>query len=101
MPAVVDKLDDKVNAAYRGWPDRLYLIGKDGKVKYQARRGPMGAVAREAEIALREHFGVTEGEFVTKSRDAKFLLSRDLLRTGGEKESADKKPTEGNQRIRR
>lgn len=40
MPALVDKLDDKVNKAYRGWPDRLYLVGKDGKLAYAGGRGP-------------------------------------------------------------
>ena len=42
MPALIDGLDDKVNKAYGGWPDRLYLIGKDGKVAYAGKRGPFG-----------------------------------------------------------
>ena len=40
IPAIVDKLDDKVNQAYGGWPDRLYLIDKDGKIAYAGGRGP-------------------------------------------------------------
>lgn len=40
MPAVVDKLDDKANKDYGGWPDRLYLVGKDGKLAYAGGRGP-------------------------------------------------------------
>ena len=40
MPAILDKLDDKVNKAYKGWPDRLYLVGVDGKLKHAGGRGP-------------------------------------------------------------
>ena len=40
MPALLDKMDDKVNAAYKGWPDRLYLVGTDGKLAYAGGRGP-------------------------------------------------------------
>ncbi len=42
MPALVDRVDDKVGKAYGGWPDRLYLVGKDGKVAYAGARGPQG-----------------------------------------------------------
>lgn len=40
IPAVVDRLDDEVNQAYGGWPDRLYLVGKDGRIAYAGGRGP-------------------------------------------------------------
>lgn len=42
MPALIDRLDDKVNQAYQALPDRLYLIGKDGKVAFAGERGPRG-----------------------------------------------------------
>lgn len=42
MPALIDGLDDKVGRAYGGWPDRLYVIGIDGKVEYAGARGPAG-----------------------------------------------------------
>jgi len=42
IPAVVDRIDDKANNAYRGWPDRLFLVGKDGKMAYSGGRGPGG-----------------------------------------------------------
>lgn len=42
MPALVDRIDDKVSKAYGGWPDRLYVIGKDGKVVFAGARGPQG-----------------------------------------------------------
>ena len=42
MPALIDRVDDKVSLAYAAWPDRLYLIGKDGRVVYAGDRGPQG-----------------------------------------------------------
>jgi len=52
IPAVVDKIDDKVNQAYGGWPDRLYLVGKDGKIAYAGGRGPGGFHPEELERAI-------------------------------------------------
>ncbi len=40
IPALVDTLDDAANRAYDAWPDRLYLIGRDGRVAYQGGPGP-------------------------------------------------------------
>lgn len=42
IPALVDQVGDGVEAAYTGWPDRLYLIGVDGKVKLKSAPGPFG-----------------------------------------------------------
>jgi type I thyroxine 5'-deiodinase len=53
MPAVVDGIDDKVNQAYGGWPDRLYLVGKDGTIAYAGGRGPFFFSPDELESAIR------------------------------------------------
>ena len=42
MPAVVDGMDDAVNRSYQGHPDRLYLVGRDGMIRYAGERGPRG-----------------------------------------------------------
>ena len=42
LPALVDGVGDGVEAAYSGWPDRLYMIGRDGKVKFKSPPGPFG-----------------------------------------------------------
>jgi hypothetical protein len=42
IPALVDGVGDGVEAAYTGWPDRLYLIGRDGSVKFKSSPGPYG-----------------------------------------------------------
>lgn len=55
IPILIDGMDDKVEAAYQGWPDRIYIVGKDGIIAYQGGKGPAGfdpAAARKA-LALR------------------------------------------------
>jgi hypothetical protein len=42
IPALIDGLGDGVEAAYTGWPDRLYLIGRDGRVQFKSPPGPFG-----------------------------------------------------------
>lgn len=42
MPALVDRVDDEVGRTWAGWPDRLFVVGKDGKVAYAGARGPFG-----------------------------------------------------------
>jgi hypothetical protein len=40
FPVAVDELDDRVALAYGGWPERLYLVGRDGRIAYQGGPGP-------------------------------------------------------------
>ena len=54
LPAVVDRFDDATEKAYTGWPDRLYLIGADGRVAYKSNPGPFGFKPDQLEAALRE-----------------------------------------------
>ena len=42
IPTLLDDVDDAVGSAYGGWPDRLYLIGRDGRVAFQGEVGPDG-----------------------------------------------------------
>lgn len=52
IPAVLDTFDNSTERAYTGWPDRLYLIGKDGRVVYKSRPGPFGFRPAELRAAL-------------------------------------------------
>ena len=52
IPALVDNFDDATDTAYSGWPDRLYLIDRDGKVAYKSRPGPFGFKPTELEQAI-------------------------------------------------
>jgi Iodothyronine deiodinase len=50
---VIDGIDDKVGLTYAAWPDRLYLVGADGKLAYCGDRGPRGFLPDELEKAIR------------------------------------------------
>lgn len=52
LPVLVDGMDDAVASAYGGWPDRLYLIGSDGRVAFQGEEGPFGFRPEELEAAI-------------------------------------------------
>lgn len=54
MPIVVDGVDNAVGSAYGGWPDRLYLIRRDGRIAFQSEEGPFGFKPEELERAI-EH----------------------------------------------
>ena len=42
FPALLDGFDNRVETAYTGWPDRLYLVAQGGRVLYKSRPGPFG-----------------------------------------------------------
>jgi Iodothyronine deiodinase len=52
LPALVDNFDDSTDTAYTGWPDRLYVIDRGGRVAYKSAPGPFGFKPAEMEQAL-------------------------------------------------
>ncbi len=52
IPILLDDVDDAVASAYGGWPDRLYLIGRDGRIAFQGERGPDGFKPEELAAAI-------------------------------------------------
>ena len=42
IPTLVDDMNDTVAKAYKAWPDRVFLVRKDGKLSVAAKRGPWG-----------------------------------------------------------
>ena len=52
MPMVFDRLDNAVASAYGGWPDRLYLVSRDGRIAFQGGEGPFGFKPEELEQAI-------------------------------------------------
>ena len=57
LPAVVDEIDDHVADAYDALPDRLYLVGRDGRIAYRGGPGPFGFSPDELEEAIRQELG--------------------------------------------
>ena len=56
-PALVDEMDDAVSKAYAAMPERLYLIGEDGRIAYKGGLGPMFFRPLEWEQAILDHLG--------------------------------------------
>lgn len=42
IPAVVDDMNNSTERAYTGWPDRIYLIDRNGRVVLKTKPGPFG-----------------------------------------------------------
>ncbi len=42
IPCLVDTIDNQVQKIYKGWPDRVFLVRKDGRLGVAAGRGPWG-----------------------------------------------------------
>ena len=57
IPALIDGMDNKVGTAYAGFPDRIYIVGKDAKIAYKGEKGPKGFKPEEAEAALKKLLG--------------------------------------------
>jgi type I thyroxine 5'-deiodinase len=57
IPTLVDDLDNSTDLKYYALPDRLYLIGRDGRVAYRGGPGPFGFVAAELEDAIVKYLG--------------------------------------------
>jgi type I thyroxine 5'-deiodinase len=54
FPALVDQFDNSTEKAYTGWPDRIYLIDVNGRIRYKSRPGPFGFKPQELSAALEE-----------------------------------------------
>lgn len=52
IPALIDSIENSVEQQYTGWPDRLYLIGSDGRVKFKTEPGPFGFDSKKLQTAL-------------------------------------------------
>ena len=42
VPALLDEFGNSTEGAYTAWPDRLYLIDRNGRVAYKSQPGPFG-----------------------------------------------------------
>jgi len=52
IPVIVDGIDNKTNDDYKAWPDRLYIVDKNGKIMYKGDKGPRGYKPLEMVEAL-------------------------------------------------
>ena len=52
IPALLDGIDNKTERAYTGWPDRIYVIGTDGRIVHKSAPGPFGFSTSDLEQTL-------------------------------------------------
>jgi hypothetical protein len=57
MPPLVDEMDDAAEQAYCALPERLYLVGADGRIVYKGGVGPMFFRPSEWEAAIERYLG--------------------------------------------
>ena len=60
IPTLIDDMENSTDRKYYALPDRLYLIGRDGKVAYRGGPGPFGFVAAELESAIEQYLHAAE-----------------------------------------
>ncbi len=56
IPAVVDNIANTTEEAYTAWPDRFYVIDRDGRVIYKSKPGPFGFKPAAVQKALQGLF---------------------------------------------
>ena len=59
FPAVLDEFGNSTEAAYTGWPDRLYLIDASGKIVFKSKPGPFGFKPADLATALKKLPGIS------------------------------------------
>ena len=57
IPAILDGIENKTERAYTGWPDRLYMIGTNGRVAFKSDPGPYGFSTQGLQQALERAAG--------------------------------------------
>ena len=52
MPTLVDGMDNAAFEAFSAWPERIYIVDKDGKIHYRGGHGPWDFKPAEARLSL-------------------------------------------------
>jgi hypothetical protein len=68
MPMVVDGVDNAVASAYGGWPDRLYLVERDGVIAFQGGEGPFEFKPEALERAIEREVAVVAANTALRCR---------------------------------
>lgn len=61
IPVLLDGPDNEVARQYGGFPDRLYLIGTDGRVVFQGAEGPFGFKPEQLAAAIERYLAPSSG----------------------------------------
>ena len=71
LPILLDDMEDTAERAYSGHPDRLYLIGAEGRIAYAGGRGPSGFDPDELEAAIRSELELEASEDLPETNGKK------------------------------
>jgi hypothetical protein len=52
MPLLVDEMDNAASTAFAAWPERLVVVGVDGRIAFPGSPGPWGFSPEEADEQL-------------------------------------------------
>ena len=52
VPVAIDPIDGRSEKAFAAWPERIYVIGRDGRVLFKGDMGPFGFKPDKAEASL-------------------------------------------------
>jgi hypothetical protein len=52
VPVAIDPIDGRAEKAFAAWPERIYIIGRDGRVLFKGDMGPFGFKPDKAEASL-------------------------------------------------
>ena len=52
IPSLLDGIENRVERAYTGWPDRLYIIDTNQRIHFKSAPGPFGFSTRALEESL-------------------------------------------------
>lgn len=56
FPALLDNFDNATERGYTGWPDRLYVVDRYGRVAHKSDPGPFGFKPKDVEDTLERLF---------------------------------------------
>jgi hypothetical protein len=56
-PVLLDGMQNAASHAYQAWPERLYVVSREGTIAYQGGRGPYGFDPDELARFLKEYLG--------------------------------------------
>ena len=67
IPLAVDSMDNRADALYGAWPERIYVIDEGGRIVYKGKLGPFGFHPEELETWLARRFpGPSRAETVAR-----------------------------------
>ena len=62
LPTVIDNLQNTTSHDYLAFPDRLYLVGRDGRVAYRGGPGPFAFEPQELDDAIQAELALEKSE---------------------------------------